>query len=202
MGNSSDTLHLNGVHLLQGVIKDTWGIDSLESQVFVVKMAHKQTLGGESVWLNIHICASDAAEETRLSDVGVPADQKSTGVGINRRQTAQMLANLVKVHEGIFESLNDCSHTTKSSPFELLALEQRLRILDEAHVVSRDGLNQVLGCRQLTESDLEMVGIVQGVEEIFMERMDVLEAGETLEDGAKFLGEGLLGELDLSGVEG
>ena len=34
-----------------------------------------------------------------------------------------------------------------------------------------------------------------------MERVDVLETRETLEDGTKFLGKGLLCEFDLSGVE-
>ena len=35
-----------------------------------------------------------------------------------------------------------------------------------------------------------------------MERVDVLESRETLENSSKFLGKSLLSELDLSGVEG
>jgi hypothetical protein len=46
-----------------------------------------------------------------------------------------------------------------------------------------------------------MVGIVEGVEEILVEWVDVLQTRETVEDGAKLLRKGLLGELDLSGVE-
>lgn len=34
-----------------------------------------------------------------------------------------------------------------------------------------------------------------------MERMDVLETGETLEDSGELFGKGFLGELDLSCVE-
>jgi hypothetical protein len=36
---------------------------------------------------------------------------------------------------------------------------------------------------------------------LLVERVDVLQAGETLEDLGELLGEGLLGELDLTGVE-
>lgn len=35
-----------------------------------------------------------------------------------------------------------------------------------------------------------------------MERVDVLQPGEALEDGGKLLGEGLLCELNLSSIEG
>jgi hypothetical protein len=37
--------------------------------------------------------------------------------------------------------------------------------------------------RKLTESNSEMVGIVESVEQILVERVDVLQAGEALEDG-------------------
>lgn len=60
----------------------------------------------------------------------------------------------------------------------------------------------MFGRRELTESDAEMVGIVEGIEEIFVERVDVLESWETLENGTEFLGESFLRKLDLSGVEG
>lgn len=46
-----------------------------------------------------------------------------------------------------------------------------------------------------------MVGIVEGVEEILVEWVDVLQTRETVEDGAKLFRKGLLGELDLSSVE-
>lgn len=70
--------------------------------------------------------------------------------------------------------------TTQGGPLELLALEQALRILDgesarasdgvgshgpllvylqEADVVAGDGLDEVLGGRDLAKSHLEMVGI-------------------------------------------
>lgn len=46
-----------------------------------------------------------------------------------------------------------------------------------------------------------MVGIIERVEQIFMEGVDILEAREAIEDERELLGECFLSELDLSGVE-
>ena len=46
-----------------------------------------------------------------------------------------------------------------------------------------------------------MIGIIEGIEEIFVERMDILESREAIEDERQLFGEGFLGELDLSGIE-
>jgi len=55
--------------------------------------------------------------------------------------------------------------------------------------------------RELAEGYPEMIGIVEGIEEVFMERMDILEAGESVQDEGELLCECLLREFDLSGVE-
>ena len=54
---------------------------------------------------------------------------------------------------------------------------------------------------KLTEGDSEMVGIVKSVEQILVERVNVLEARETVKDGGNLLGKGLCGVLDLTNVE-
>jgi len=46
-----------------------------------------------------------------------------------------------------------------------------------------------------------MVGIVKSVEQILVERVNVLEARETVKDGGNLLGKGLCGVLDLTNVE-
>jgi hypothetical protein len=46
-----------------------------------------------------------------------------------------------------------------------------------------------------------MVGIVEGVEEIFVEGMDVLQPREAVKNERKLLGEGFLCKFNLSGVE-
>lgn len=74
-----------------------------------------------------------------------------------------MLAHLVKIQERVFEPLAEGGHATKRCPLELLALVQTLAILEEADIVSSNGLNQVLRGRDLAQSDVEVVGIVKSV---------------------------------------
>lgn len=99
-----------------------------------------------------------------------------------------MLSNLVEVLEGVVESFDDGSHTAQGGSLQLLALEKRLRILDETDIITTDGLDEVLCRRKLTKRNAEMVGIVEGVEEILVEGMDFIDSGESLEDAANLLG--------------
>ena len=46
-----------------------------------------------------------------------------------------------------------------------------------------------------------MILIVEGIEEIVMERMDVLHAREAVQNQGDLLREGFLCKLDLSGIE-
>ena len=46
-----------------------------------------------------------------------------------------------------------------------------------------------------------MVGIVKCVEEIFVERVDILEARKSVEDKGELFAEGLLCEFDLPSIE-
>ena len=151
--------------------------------------------------MDIDIRPCDAAQETRLAHVGVTADEQGSSIRVDGRQTSKMLSDLIEIQKGIFETLDEGGHATECSSFQLLALKERLAILDQPNIVSGNSLDQVFGGRELAESDAEMVGIVEGIEKIFVERMDVLKSGKTLENGTKFLGEGLLRKLDLSGVE-
>ena len=41
MSQGGDALHLNCVHILEGVIQDTRGINNLPSEVFIVKVANE-----------------------------------------------------------------------------------------------------------------------------------------------------------------
>ena len=219
MGNSGDRLHFNGVHLLERVVQNSRGINGLETKVLVVEVTNEQTLGGESVGLNIDIRAGDVAQETRLSDVGVSTDQESTSVGVDGGETTQVLANLLQVHERVLETAGDGGHTTEGGLLKLLALEQRLRILDQTDVIARNGFNQVLGGRNLTKGNTEVVGIVKSVHQILVwkildptravaiavvkltERMDIDQTRESIENVLELFTESLLGVLDLSGVE-
>lgn len=85
-----------------------------------------------------------------------------------------MLADLIKIEEGVLQPLYNSGHATQPRSLELLALKQRLPILEKTDVISRDCLNQMLGRGHLAKGDFEMIGIIERVEQIFVERMDIL----------------------------
>ena len=154
------------------------------------------------VRLDVDVGTGDVLEERRLSNVGVSANEESAGVGVDRGQTAQMLPDLVEVEKRVLQTLADGGHATKSSALELLALEQTLTILDETHVISGDGLDQTLCGVTLAEGNAEVVGVVESVEQILVERVNVGEAREAVQDSRQLLTEGLCGVFDLAHVEG
>ena len=131
-----------------------------------------------------------------------------------------MLADLLQVDERVLQTAGDGCHATECSALELLALEQRLCILDETDVIARNGFNQVLGGRDLTKGDTEVVGIIKSVHQILVwwildptratiiaigvkltERMDILQTRKSIEDVLELFTESLLCIFDLSGVE-
>ena len=71
-----------------------------------------------------------------------------------------MLSHLLQIDEGILETPTDCSHPSQPGPLKLFALVERLRILDETDVVSRDGFNQGLCSVDLAEGNAKMVRVV------------------------------------------
>ncbi len=55
--------------------------------------------------------------------------------------------------------------------------------------------------RELAESYSEVVCVVEGVEEIFVERMNVLQPREAIKNERKLLAECFLCKFNLSGIE-
>lgn len=123
MCNRRNRLHLNGIHLLQRVIKNSRSVNGLEPEVFVIEMAHEQTLGGEGVRLNIDIGAGDRPQKARLSDIGVATDQEGPGIGIDGGQTTEMLSHLLEVDQRVFETFADGCHAAQGRALELFALK-------------------------------------------------------------------------------
>ena len=91
-----------------------------------------------------------------------------------------MLAHLFEVHERVFQPPAYGSHAAQGCALELLALEERLCVFEKANIVSRDGFNEVFSGRELSKGYSEMVGIVEGIQQILVERMYVFKTGETL----------------------
>ena len=48
-------LHFDSVSLVETVIENTWGIDDLPFRIVILGMTNEQRLGGECVWLNVHV---------------------------------------------------------------------------------------------------------------------------------------------------
>jgi len=112
-----------------------------------------------------------------------------------------MLSDLIEIEEGIFQSSADGGHAAQCGTFQLLALEERLGILEQADEIARHDFDQMLRRRQLAQGNPEMIGIIEGVEEILVERMNILQTWEAVEDQGQLLAEGLLGKLDLASIE-
>ncbi|GKT59111.1 conserved hypothetical protein [Colletotrichum tofieldiae] len=231
MGDGGNGLHLNGVPMQRLVTSSHESRESgcwltsprgggREYQGYQCTGSEEKRLGRESIRLDVDVGSGDGLEERRLSNIGETRDEQGSGVGVDRGKTAKIwvggqfrarlgesqvlsltLSDLVKVHQGVLEALDERRHATKRGALQLLALEQRLAILEKANVVSGDGLDEVLGGGQLAEGDLEVVGVVEGVDQVLVEGVDVVEARERLDDLAELLADGLLGELDLAGVE-
>lgn len=111
MSQSGDTLHLNGVHLLQRVVQNTRRVDDLPSQVLVIQMTNEQRLGGEGVRLDIHVRAGDLVNEGRFADVGVSTDDEGSGIGVDGGETGDMLTDLLEVRKRVFLAAHDRSHS-------------------------------------------------------------------------------------------
>lgn len=65
------------------MIQNTWGIDYLPSNAFIVSMTYIQRLGGEGVGLYIYISVGDVVGERGFTNIRVPGDQKGSFEGVD-----------------------------------------------------------------------------------------------------------------------
>ena len=79
-----------------------------------------------------------------------------------------MLADLLQVEQRILQATGDGGHAAEGGSLELLGLEERLGVLEQADVVATDRLDEMLGRRELTEGNAKMVGIIEGVEQVLV----------------------------------
>ena len=91
-----------------------------------------------------------------------------------------MLAHLLEVYERVFQPPAYRCHAAQGCALELLALEERLCVFEETNIVSRDGFDEMFSGRKLSEGYSEMVGIIEGIQQVLVERMYVLKTGKTL----------------------
>jgi len=201
MSQCSDSLHLNGVSLIQRVVENTWRVDDLPPCVLVVCVAHKQVLCREGVRLHVDISIGDIVDEAGLANIWEASDDESPRVRVNRWQPAQMLSDLFKVAERRLEFLNQGASSTESCAFQLLGAIKRICVLEEAHVVVCDAVRDRLGLVAVAQRQLVMVTIIQHVHQVRVERVNIVQLGEAIDNSSQFLIDRLLHELDFAHVK-
>lgn len=201
VSQGSDGLHFDVVHLVQGLIQDTRGVDNLPSDVVVISVTDEQGLGCEGIRLNIDIGVGDLVDETGFTDVGETSDEEGTGVRVDVGHSGKMLSDFLEETERRSESLDDLGHSSQTSSLEHLASVQTVTVLKESDVVLSDVVNQVTGSVNMSQCDFVMILVVDNVDKISIEGVDVVELGEVVKDFSELLMDILTAELDLSHVE-
>mmetsp|Transcript_9210 Transcript_9210/g.22947 ORF Transcript_9210/g.22947 Transcript_9210/m.22947 type:complete len:243 (+) Transcript_9210:1379-2107(+) len=183
------------------MIEDSRGVDDLPPHVVVVQVADEERLCGEGVGLHIYASIGDYVHEGRLSYVRIASKDQCARRGVDRRQPAQVLPHFLKVRERPAQLLHRSAHAAQRSPLEHLALVQAVSKLHHLHVVLGDAVDYLLGRIDLTQCQLVVVAVVQHVAKICVERVDVVNLREVLQDLAEFLPICCLTELHLPHVE-
>lgn len=94
MRKRANGLHLDRVHLLNGVVEDTRRVNDLPFVVQLVTVAQEQRLGREWLVLHVDVGTCYRIHETGLAHVGLPDDEQRAVLGIDCWQTAHVLSNL------------------------------------------------------------------------------------------------------------
>ncbi len=97
MRHGRDRLHLDCVPLLESVVENAGRVHDLPAQILVVGVADVQGLCGECVWLDFNVGVGYLVEEAGFADVGKAADKEGPCVGVDGRETRQVLADLLEV---------------------------------------------------------------------------------------------------------
>ena len=201
VGERGDRLHLDRVPLLERLVQHARRVEHLPAHVLVVHVADVQRLGGERVRLHVDVRARHLVHERRLADVGVAGDDDRPRRRVDRRQAHQVLAHLLEVLEGALLALEHGAHAAERGALERLAAVERVAVLEQLDVVLADAVDQLARDVQLAERELVVVAVVQHVDQVGVERVDVLEPREVGERERQFLVAGVLHVLDLAHVK-
>jgi hypothetical protein len=109
-----------------------------------------------------------------------------------------VLANFFKISEGGLLAFEDGAHATECSAFEALAAIKGVTVLDHANHVTSDGVYESSSGIDLTQRQLVVISIVEGVTEVGIKGMNIVESRKVAQDLPETFRDGLLRELDLS----
>mmetsp|Transcript_7775 Transcript_7775/g.21171 ORF Transcript_7775/g.21171 Transcript_7775/m.21171 type:complete len:356 (-) Transcript_7775:302-1369(-) len=185
MRQRRDALHLDGVPLLKRPVQDSWCVNHLPTQVLIVGVPHEQTLCGEGIRLHFNVGTRHLVHERTFPHVGISTDEKRPGVWIDGRKSRHVLPDLFQVGKGRRLALDQRAHPPKRSALELLRSVQRVCVLEQPDIIICDAGHELLGRVQLPQSQLVVIFIVQNVEQIPVERMNLVCLGEAGEDRAQ-----------------
>jgi len=93
-----------------------------------------------------------------------------------------VLPYLLEVLERPLLPLHHRAHSAQGGTLERLAAVERVSVLEKLDIVAADPVDQLLGEVELAEGELEVVAVVQHVDEVRVERMDVVQAREVGQD--------------------
>ena len=85
MSQCSNGKHFNRIPLFQRLVQNPWTVDDLPTEKLVVHMPHKETLGGKSIGLDIHIGMSYIVHKGTLAHIGKARNEEGAGIWIDGR---------------------------------------------------------------------------------------------------------------------
>jgi len=176
----SDGLHLNGVSLIERVVKNTRRVNYLPSRVLIIGVSHKKTLCRECIWLHVDIRICHVVDQTGFSYVGVAGEDQGALVCVDAWETAEMFSDLLKVTEGGLKFFDQCTHPTKSCPLQLFAAVKRVCVLQQPNVICSNVVHNIFGLVDVAKSELVMVAVVQNVHQIRVKRMNIVQLREPI----------------------
>mmetsp|Transcript_41582 Transcript_41582/g.104859 ORF Transcript_41582/g.104859 Transcript_41582/m.104859 type:complete len:257 (-) Transcript_41582:199-969(-) len=201
MGQSSNGLHFDHIAAVQSSTQQTRGINHLPLEVLVVHVTHKQTLCGERIRLYVNVGTRDRVNEATLADVRVTAEDESTRVRIDARQTREMLTYHLQVAQTGVLLLEQSTHATESGTLQLFAAERCVSVLQETNKVLGQIVDQTTSHAQLCESTLVLVTIIENIAKVCVEGMNRVDVRKLGQNRSQLVVNRLRSVLDLALVE-
>ena len=175
-------MHFDRVALLERLVKHTGRVDDLPADVLVVDVADVQALRRERIWLHLHVRTRHLVDERRLAHVRVAGDDDRARHRVDRRQTHHVLAHLLEVLERALLAHEHRAHPSERRALQRLAPVQRVAVLEQLDIIAADAIDELSRDVHLAESELVMVAVVEDVDQVRVERVDVVQPREVRQD--------------------
>jgi len=163
MRQGRDSLHLNGIPLLEGMIQNSRGVNDLPPQVSIIAMSHKERFSRERIRLHVDIGTGDLIHKTRFSHIGKTAHEQSAGVGVQGWKTGHVFAHFFEVGQTGLLAFEDGTHASQGGAFEAFAAIKGVAVFDHSDHVAGDGVDEGAGRVDLAQGEFVVILVVEGV---------------------------------------